>query len=59
MKTIKLTTSEQKMLQKVKKELRTDKDATFTSQSRNNDKIEKVAKKYDVDTQVIWDSIKL
>lgn len=57
MKTIKLTTSEQKMLQKVKKELLTDKDATFTSQGRNYDKIEKIAKKYDVDTQVIYDSI--
>lgn len=49
--------SELRAFKKAKKELRTDKNATFTSQTRNNNIIEKLAEKYKVDTQIIWDSI--
>jgi hypothetical protein len=57
MKAIKLITSEQKMLKKVKKELLTDRNATFKSQSKNLAEIQKVAEKYGVDSQIIYDSI--
>ncbi len=57
MKTIKLTSDELKILRKVKKELLNDSHATFKSQSRNNDRLQKVADKYGVSTQVIYDSI--
>ena len=57
MKAIKLTTSEQKMLKKVKKELLTDRNATFKSQSKNSAEIQKIAEKYNVDSQIIYESI--
>lgn len=57
MKIIKLTASEQKKLKRVKKELLIDRNATFKSQSKNSAEIQKVAEKYGVDSQVIYDSI--
>lgn len=51
------TDSELKQLKRTKKELLTDENTTFTSQTRNNNIIERLAEKYKVDTQIIWDSI--
>jgi predicted DNA-binding protein YlxM (UPF0122 family) len=45
------------MLKKVKKELLTDRNATFKSQSKNSAEIQKIAEKYNVDSQIIYDSI--
>lgn len=54
---IKLTQKEIEQLTVVKKELLTDKYATPSSQTRNHEKLALVAKKYNVDIQVIYDSI--
>lgn len=54
---IQLTKEEQKLLTKVKNALLTDINATPSSQTRCHEEIAKVAKKYNVDSQVIYDSI--
>lgn len=58
MDTIELTTEEKRILKKAKAEMLTDRYATPASNQRNEQKIAKVADKYNVDTQVIWDAIK-
>jgi predicted DNA-binding protein YlxM (UPF0122 family) len=57
MNTIRLTPQEKKQLAEVKRELLTDRHATFTSYARCWDKIDKVAAKYNTDRQTIYDSI--
>jgi predicted DNA-binding protein YlxM (UPF0122 family) len=57
MKTVNLTPAEKNQLTKVKKELLTDPNATFTSYARCWKKIDKIAEKYNTDRQTIYDSI--
>jgi len=57
MQNIALTKDEQKKLIAVKKALLTDAKATPSSQIRNHQIIADVAKKYKVDTQVVYDAI--
>ena len=56
-KKIELTPGEKKLLAKVKRELLTDQYATFSSYGRCQTKLYNVAKKYKVDTQVIFNLI--
>ena len=51
------TEPELKQLAKAKKELLTDSNVSFNSQTRNNNILQTLAEKYKVDTQIIWDSI--
>ena len=57
MKNIEFTKEELSQLIRAKKELLFDKDATFTSQSKNNQLIFDISVKYGVDNQFIYDSI--
>lgn len=55
---IQLTKEENQELKKIKTELLTDKNATPASNQACERKIAFIAKKYNVDSQIIWDSIK-
>ena len=57
MQKIQFTVKEQKQMKAVKKQLLTDSTATFSANKRSNDKLAELAKKYNTDTQIIWDSI--
>lgn len=59
MQVIQLTKDEQKRLNKAKKEILTDRHATFSSQSRNYKILQDLAEKYKVDIQVISDMAKV
>jgi len=54
MEQIKLEPQEMKSLNKAKREIITDAEATYTSQSRNNKIIGDLAEKYNVSTEVIF-----
>lgn len=54
---INFTANEKRTLTQAKKELLTDRNATFTSNARNNKKLIEAAEKYNVDIQVIWDEL--
>jgi len=58
MNNILFTASEIKILKQAKKELLTDRQATFDSNRRNNAKIQAIAEKYNVNTQTVWNLIK-
>lgn len=57
MKKIQFTALEVEQLKAIKKYFITDSKATTSSQTENSQKLAKIAAKYNVDTQVIWDSI--
>ena len=51
---IKISADDLKKLNKIKKELLTDKNATFTSYSKCNEGLKSLADKYNIDVQTIY-----
>ena len=51
------TAEDYKALQKAKKELLTDENATFDSNKRNHEFFESMAKKYNLPKQLLFDEI--